>query len=130
MGIVAFRMDRFDEAVRLMERSLALAPTEAVYYRNVCEVYRVLGRFDEALVAGRRAATLAPNDLHCHHNLGVLHYHRLELDAAIVSSERAIALGPDFAGGHFIVVTFLGSLRQLDLARFRDRRRGQLVLLT
>jgi len=43
MGIVAFRMNRIDEASRLMERSLALAPMEAVYYRNVCEVYRVPG---------------------------------------------------------------------------------------
>jgi tetratricopeptide (TPR) repeat protein len=101
MGIVAFRMGRIDEASRLMERSLALAPMEAIYYRNVCEVYRVLGRFDEALVAGRRAASLAPDDLHCHHNLGVLHYHRLELDEAIASGERAIALGPDSAGAHF-----------------------------
>ena len=101
MGIVAFKLDRIDEAVHLMERSLALAPMEAVYHRNICEVYRVLGRFDEALVAGRRAASLAPNDVHCHHNLGVLHYHRLELDAAIASGERAIALAPDMAGAHF-----------------------------
>jgi len=115
MGIVAFRMDRFGEAVRLMERSLALAPTEPVYYRNICEVYRVLGRFDEALVAGRRAAALAPDDLHCHHNLGVLHYHRLELDAAIASGERAIALGADFAGGHFGIAE--ASLLRGDFAR-------------
>ena len=101
MGIVAFKRDRLEEAARLMERSLALAPTEAVYYRNICEVYRVLGRFDEALAAGRRAASLAPNDFHCHHNLGVLYYHRLELDAAIASGERAIALAPDLAGAHF-----------------------------
>ena len=100
-GIVAFKMNRLDEAARLMERSLALAPAEAVYHRNLCEVYRVLGRLDEALVAGRRAAALAPDDLHCHHNLGVLHYHRLELDEAIASGERAMALSPDFAGGHF-----------------------------
>jgi tetratricopeptide (TPR) repeat protein len=60
MGIVAFRTNRIDEAVRLMERSLAMAPMEAVYYRNVCEVYRVLGRVDEALVAGRRARDPRP----------------------------------------------------------------------
>ena len=60
MGIVAFRQDRIDESVHLMERSLALAPMEALYYRNICEVYRVLGRLDEALVAGRRAATSPP----------------------------------------------------------------------
>jgi len=115
MGIVAFRMNRIDEAVQLMERSLALAPMEAVYYRNVCEVYRVLGRLDEALVAGNRAASLAPNDLHCHHNLGVLRYHRLELDEAIASGERAIALGPDFAGGHFGIAE--ASLLRGDFAR-------------
>ena len=115
MGIVAFRTNRIDEAVRLMERSLAVAPMEAVYYRNICEVYRVLGRLDEALVAGRRAASLAPNDLHCYHNLGVLHYHRLELDEAIASGERALALGPEFAGGHFGIAE--ASLLRGDFAR-------------
>ena len=115
MGIVAFRQDRIDEAVRLMERSLALAPMEALYYRNVCEIYRVLGRYDEALAAGRRAATLAPNDVHCHHNLGVLYYHRLELDEAIASAERAIKLAPDFAGAHFGIAE--ASLLRGDFAR-------------
>src|SRR5437867_10320503 len=101
MGIVAFKKDRVAESVLLMERSIAAAPMEALYYRNICEVYRVLGRLDEALVAGRRAATLAPDDVHCHHNLGVLYYHRLELDEAIASGERAIAIDADFAGAHF-----------------------------
>ena len=100
-GIVAFKQDRIGEAARLMERSIAVAPMEALYYRNICEVYRVLGRLDEALVAGRRAAALAPQDVQCYHNLGVLHYHRLELDEAIACGERAIALDPDFAGAHF-----------------------------
>ena len=107
-----------------MERSIALAPTEAVYHRNICEVYRVLGRFDEALVAGRRAAALAPDDLHCHHNLGVLHYHRLELDEAIASGERAMALDPDFAGRPFRDRRGLAAAR-----RFRARLGGIRVAL-
>jgi Tfp pilus assembly protein PilF len=115
LGIVSFKTDRLDEAARLMERSLALAPMEAVYHRNICEVYRVLGRFDEALVAGRRAAVLAPDDPHCHHNLGVLHYHRLELEEAIGSGERALAFGPDFAGAHFGIAE--ASLLRGDLER-------------
>ena len=115
MGIVAFKKDRIDESVRLMERSIALAPMEALYYRNICEVYRVLGRLDEALVAGNRAASLAPSDVHCHHNLGVLHYHRLELDEAIASGERAIALDPNFAGAHFGIAE--ASLLRGDFAR-------------
>ncbi len=101
LGVVAFKADRIAEAARLMEQSIALAPLQALYYRNICEIYRVLGRLDAALVAGRRAAQLAPDDVHCYHNLGVLHYHRLELDEAIACGERALALDPGFAGAHF-----------------------------
>jgi Tfp pilus assembly protein PilF len=101
MGIVAYRKGRPAEAVRLMERSLALAPATALFHRNLCEVYRTLGRLDQALIVGRRAAALAPDDPHCFHNLSVLHYHRLELDEAIATAERAVALDADFAGAHF-----------------------------
>ena len=115
LGIVAFKQDRIDEAVRLMEQSIALAPLEALYQRNICEIYRVQGRFDEALTAGRRAAQLAPNDIHCYHNLGVLYYHRLELDEAIASGERALAIAPDFPGAHFGIAE--ASLLRGDFAR-------------
>jgi len=101
MGIVAFKKGDPGESVQLIERSIALAPTAALYHRNIGEIYRVLGRLDEALVAGRRAAALAPEDVHCYHNLAVVHYHRLELDDAIACGERAIALDPDFPGAHF-----------------------------
>jgi Tfp pilus assembly protein PilF len=101
LGVIAFKKDRVDDAARLMERSIALSPGNALFHRNICEVYRILGRYDEALAAGRRAASLAPNDPHGHHNLGVLHYHRLELDQAIACAERALALEPNMAGAHF-----------------------------
>lgn len=100
-GIVAFKAGRADAAVALMERSLAGNGGIALYHRNLCEVYRVLGRLDEAVTAGRRAVALAPRDPHACNNLGVAHYHRLELDAAIACAERAVALDPDFAGAHF-----------------------------
>jgi tetratricopeptide (TPR) repeat protein len=115
LGVVTFRKGRAVEAAALMEQSLALAPTVALYSRNLCELYRVLGRLDEALVAGRRAAALAPDDPHCHHNLSVLHYHRLELDAAIAGAERALALAPDFPGAHFGIAE--AALLKADFAR-------------
>ena len=126
LGIVAFKKDRIEESVRLMERSIALAPMEALYYRNVCEVYRVTGRLDEALVAGRRAAKLAPNDVHCYHNLAVLHYHRLELDEAIACGERAIALDANFAGAHFGIAE--ASLLRGDFGRGWDEYEWRLKL--
>ena len=100
LGIVVFKKHQRADAARLIEQSIALAPTIALYHRNIGEIYRLLGRLDEALVAGRQAAALAPDDVHCYHNLSVLHYHRLELDEAIACGEQALALDPDFAGGH------------------------------
>jgi len=101
LGIVVFKKGRFAEAAALMERSIARSATTALYHRNICEVYRVLGRYDEAVAAGRRAVSLSPDDPHCHNNLGVTHYHRLDLDAAIDCAKQAIALDVDFAGAHF-----------------------------
>jgi Tfp pilus assembly protein PilF len=114
-AIVAFKKERMEEAVQLMERTIALAPMQSLYHRNICEVYRVLGRYDEALGAGRRAAALTPDDVHCYHNLGVLHYHRLELDEAIACGERAAMLDPNFPGAHFGIAE--ASLLRGDFAR-------------
>ena len=126
LGIVSFKRDRTTEAAQLMERSIELAPMQALYQRNICEVYRVLGRFDEALAAGQRAASLTPQDVHCYHNLGVLHYHRLELDQAIAAGERAIALDPSFPGGHFGIAE--ASLLRADFARGWDEYEWRMKL--
>jgi predicted Zn-dependent protease len=59
-GIVAFKKGRITEAATLMERSIAQLPGDAIYHRDICEVYRVLGRYDESVAAGRRAICLSP----------------------------------------------------------------------
>jgi len=100
-GIVLFRKGRPDEAVRHVERAIALMPDAALFHRNLCEMYRKLRRFDAALLAGMRAVELDPNDIHAHHNLGVLHYHRLEPNDAITRAEAALAIAPDMPGAHF-----------------------------
>ena len=101
LGIVTFKRGEQAEAARLIERSIALAPANALFHRNICEVYRILGRDDDAVAAGRRAVALAPGEPHCHNNLGVTHYHRLEIAEAVQCAERAITLAPDFPGAHF-----------------------------
>jgi tetratricopeptide (TPR) repeat protein len=101
MGIVAFKKGRLAESAALMERSIAGQPGNAIYHRNICEVYRVLGRYDEAVAAGRRAIQLSPQDPHCYNNLGVTYYHRLDLAEAIDCAEKALKLDADFAGAHF-----------------------------
>jgi tetratricopeptide (TPR) repeat protein len=99
-GIVRFRRGDVVQAAALMERSVSLAPGSALFHRNLCEVYRVLGRRDKALAVGERAAALDPADPHCYHNLGVLHYDRRQPEAAIAAAEHALALDPEFPGAH------------------------------
>lgn len=114
-GIIAYRRGHMADAAALMERSIALAPRSALFHRNICEVYRVLGRPDAALAAGQRAVALDPNDPHGHHNLGLVHYDRLELDDAVLSAELALAIDPEFASGHFGIAE--ASLLRGDFAR-------------
>src|SRR5208282_2793525 len=62
-GVVNFRQGRIDEAVVLMERSIAAAPETALYHRNICEAYRSLGRYDAArpaLLSQPRCPPLPP----------------------------------------------------------------------
>jgi hypothetical protein len=113
--MAAAREGRMDEAARLMEQSVAVGPALPFYFRNLCEVYRLLGRHDEALAAGLRAAADDPTDGLAHSNLSVLRYERLEPAEAIASAERAIALAPDLPAGHFGLAEAL--LLTGDLAR-------------
>ena len=82
LGIVAFRGRRLEEAMELIERAIALLPGIALFYRNLCEIYRKLSRYDDALIAGQRAVELARRRTRTPSNLSVLHYHRLELGAS------------------------------------------------
>jgi hypothetical protein len=100
-GVLAFKRGRQQEGAALMERSMQLGTPQPHYYRNLCEVYRVLGRYDEALNAGRRAHALLPNDPHALANLAILHYERGESDATIACCERALELDPTLPSAHF-----------------------------
>lgn len=100
-GIIAFRRGVPERSLALMERALACGLNRPLHFRNVCEVYRVLGRLDEALATGRQAVALTPADPGCLHNLALIHYHRLELDDALACAAQALAIDPTAAGAHF-----------------------------
>jgi hypothetical protein len=102
-GIVAFRRDRRAQAVELVEQAILREPNNALYLRNISEMYRVVGRLDDALAAARRAVALQPSDPTILHNQAVIHQERGEVEAALTCARRAISLRPDMAGAHFAV---------------------------
>jgi len=100
-GIVAYRNGRTSQAIERMERAQLLAPDNALYPRNMCEVYRCAGRLDDALRAGQRAVQLAPSDSRALFNLALIHYERLELEEAVIACDAALEIDPEFAEAHF-----------------------------
>ena len=100
-GILAFRQDRHQQAVSLIEQAIAHGDDIALYLRNISEVYRRLGRLDDALQAATTALCLTPDDPLCLHNLAVIRHHRLELDESLAAADRALSLDPKLAAAHF-----------------------------
>ena len=100
-GVVACRHKRWDEALNLMQRSMARGANTPLYLRNIAEVYRLLGRLDEALNAARRAVMLNPVDPVVLSNLSIVHASRGEDQQAEACARAALDLDPGHVGAHF-----------------------------
>jgi hypothetical protein len=100
-GVLAFRRGEREEAVRLIEQSVALGFDEGPAHRNLASIYRGVVRLDEALAAARRAAALAPTDPLCLQELAAVHAKRLEWADALAWSAEALAYDPALAPAHF-----------------------------
>lgn len=100
MGLVAYRQERKQDGVLLIEQAVARDKGNPLYFRNLCTIYEELGRHDDAIRAGQRAITLDPYDAQAWHNLSVTHYRLLHLEDSVGCAKRAIALAPDLAAPH------------------------------
>lgn len=107
MGLVAFRKNRLEESVRLVEQAIARGTNTPLFFRNICTIYERLGRYDEAVAAGKRAIELDPYDPDAYHNLTVTYYRMLQLDDSIASARRAMELNPSLAAPHFALAESL-----------------------
>ena len=70
-GIALYRQDRFDEALALYERALALQPNFPALLNSKGFLLQDLGRMDEALACFGRALELAPEFAMARLNLGM-----------------------------------------------------------
>jgi hypothetical protein len=102
-GIVAFKGKRHPLGVRLLEQAIMRDPANPLYFRNISEMYRVVGRLDEALGAIRRAVALKPDDPVGFHNQAVILHERGQIEEGLASSRRATTLKHDMAGAHFAI---------------------------
>src|SRR6187551_2508367 len=71
-GLLAHQRGRGDDAITLIEESLALVPNQADWHSNYAIVLQSRGRFDEAIAEYQRAISIDPQHPNAHNNLGVL----------------------------------------------------------
>jgi tetratricopeptide (TPR) repeat protein len=98
--------DRSDEALALIERSIALDPT-AVRYNNLGNALVERGRLDEAIDTYRRSIELDPAGADAFNNLGSLQ----KAQGRLVESEAAYLRALELDAEHLSALTNLGNLR-------------------
>jgi len=101
LGVLRHQQGRDDEAIGLIERSLAKAPSYVDAWNNLGNVYRSTNRIDEAGSAYRQA--LALNDRHpgAWNNLAMILCLERSYKAALEAHERVIELAPELADAYY-----------------------------
>jgi Flp pilus assembly protein TadD len=85
-GVIAHQQGRHEEALALIEASIALAPNQADWHSNLGIVLKARARLDEAVAAFQQAIALDPGHVNAYNNLGVL----LRAQGRPAESERPI----------------------------------------
>jgi predicted TPR repeat methyltransferase len=112
-GLLAHQQEKYDEAISLIEQSLAIDPNRADCYSNLGIVYRAKGDFEKAVAAYERAIALNPQLANAHSNLGVL----LRLTERPVEAEaayrKALEIDPTHIEAWHNLGILMGSLRRV-----------------
>ena len=115
-GVLAHQQGRNDEALALIERSLALVPDQADWYSNLGIVLQSDDRLDLAIDSYRRAIAIDPSHANAHSNLGVL----LRATGQPVEAEgayrAAIRLNPEHIDAYTNLGILLNGLKRTEEA--------------
>ena len=116
LGVIANQEGKYDIAVDLITRALAIKPDYADAHCNLGGALNDLGKFDEAVASCHKALAIKPNFAEAHCNLGIALKNLGRLDEAIASYLKALAVKPNFAKAHNNLGNALKNLGRLDEA--------------
>jgi len=86
MAIVLHHKGDLDGAIAALRRASGLAPRNAHYLSNLCEMLRQAGHLNQAVGFGRRAVMHGPDMASAHGNLGIALYDQKSYDEAEAAS--------------------------------------------
>jgi predicted TPR repeat methyltransferase len=111
-GVLAHQVGEGEEAVRLIQKSLALDPDRADWYNNFGIVLQEQSRFDDAIGAYGRAIALDATHANAHSNLGVLLRATGKPAEAEEAYRTAIRLNPNHADAYTNLGVLLNGLKR------------------
>ena len=115
-GVLAHQQGRNDEAVALIERSLALVPDAADWHSNLGIAFQSDGRLDRAIESYRRAIAIDPGHANAHSNLGVLLRATGQPVGAEAAYRAAIRLDPEHIDAYTNLGILLNGLKRTEEA--------------
>ncbi|HEY6360370.1 MAG TPA: tetratricopeptide repeat protein [Vicinamibacterales bacterium] len=99
-GVIAHQQGRHEEALALIETSIALAPNQADWHSNLGIVLKARARLDEAIAAFQQAIALDPGHVNAYNNLGVLLRAQGRPAESEAAYRKAIEIDPDHKDVH------------------------------
>jgi Flp pilus assembly protein TadD len=115
LGVISHQKGEMDEAIELISRSIAIAPSASAY-SNLGNVLKDTGRLDEAVAACRQSIALQPNAAQAHSVLAGALNDKGEFEQAVEEYRRAISLRPNDAEVHSNLGVALEDLGKIDEA--------------
>jgi predicted TPR repeat methyltransferase len=115
-GVLAHQQGRNDEAVMLIEKSLALQPDRADCYNNLGIILQSSGKLERAIEAYERAIALDPSHANAYSNLGVLLRASGKASQAEAAYRRAIRLDSDHIDAYTNLGILLNGLKRTEEA--------------
>jgi protein O-GlcNAc transferase len=100
LGTVAHQKGEHDNAIELINKALAIAPSAAMY-SNLGIAIQAQGNLDKAIECFREALLLDPNHAKAYNNLGMALGDQGKLGAAIESFVQALSLEPAYATAYY-----------------------------
>ncbi|KAF9507486.1 hypothetical protein BS47DRAFT_1321216 [Hydnum rufescens UP504] len=101
LGVLAYHVEKYDDAVEMFQKALTLANTSQTSeqawrgtYLNLGQAYRKLGQYGQAKEAYQRVVTIDPRNAQGFACLGMIHHALDELDEAITRYHEALSIQP------------------------------------
>lgn len=100
LGLLAYRVNRLDQAIELITQALDGAPATPLYWFNLGVVMQRAGKNEDAVGAYRRALTLNTEYVEALINLGNVLKDLSRLDEAVAAYQKALSVNPGHADAH------------------------------